>query len=312
MASDYWEQKFREADERAALLAEATVPELVAMYHATGGDIDAGSLCFEALQRRPHQDVRAAALKEMRARTVRRRRFAATLISISAHREDERETGIPLLMGLLDDSSPGVAASAMEALASIQIDASGRDHGHRLRAGVEGVPVEGWPPMQAVVDVRRLSNYAHHRSDRAREALARVCWLCGEPAALELLLLLTRDPDEYVRGCAADGLAHRLIAGGPMTGVRERLREMADHDPTSARFDALAALLELGDSEARGRVARELEAALNAGLRPHDRHQLLFPLYKDPSLVPDEVRERLTKAWCLNFAAPVPSEFAPS
>jgi acetolactate synthase regulatory subunit len=308
VASDYWEQQFREADERAALLAEATVAELIDIYHASGEDFDLSSICFGALQRRPSADVLAAATVERRARTVARRGFGATQISIAAHSAEQRAANLPLLMAMLEDRSSGVAARAMTAIQSVQTAASGAEFGRRLRTKPENVPAEGWPPMPAAVDLAALTAFVRHRSWDVRDALARVPWLCGEPEALDLLFTPSRDADRYVRGTAANMLGMRRITGGPLTGVLERLREMAATDVPDAKYDALASLVELGDIPARSQVVAELAEALDRGLRPFDRYQLVHLLYKEPSLVSDELRARLATEWCIDFQAQVPSE----
>ena len=93
--ADYWEERFRESDERAALLNEANARELVELYHASEQDFDLSSMCFEALQRRPHGEVFAEAEREGGARTATRRRFAASLYSLSTRSSKDRERTLP-------------------------------------------------------------------------------------------------------------------------------------------------------------------------------------------------------------------------
>ena len=308
MAEDYWERRFRESNERAVLLAEASIPELVEMYHVSGEDIDFGSMVFEALQRRPHADLLAAALVERRARTVKRRDFAASLISMATDSAAERQANLPLLMAMLRDRSPRVVSAALQAMHSIQVSASGHALGVRLRTRPEDVPVEGWPAMPTILDLDALELLAEHPSSEVRESLARAMWLCGDTRAAALLLKLTRDDNEYVRGTAAYVFGEFRIAGGPMDGVIERLWEIADTDPTGARFDALAALVELGDAVAKARIEPELTAALDAGLQQGARYQLISLLWKDKDLVSDQLKDRLAAEWRVNFRAQAPSE----
>ncbi len=307
MASDYWEQRFREADERAALLAEASIPELVEMYHVSGEDMDLGSMIFKALQRRPPAELLATALVERRARTVKRRDFAASLISMATDSAEDRQASLPLLMPMLRDRSPRVVSAALQSLHLIQVSASGDAFEVRLRTRPEGVPVEGWTSMPTVLDLDALGPLAEHVSFEVRESLARAMWLCGDARAAALLLKLTRDENEHVRGTAAYVFGEFRIAGGPMDGVIERLWEMADTDPTDARFDALASLVDLGDVEAKARVEPELTAALGAGLRPSARYQLVSLLWDDKDLVSDALKDRLATEWRVNFRAQAPS-----
>jgi hypothetical protein len=305
---DYWERQFRESDARAALLSEATTGELVELHYASHDDCDLGSMCFAALQRRARTEVRAEALRERRASTVSRRAFAASLLSMATRSAPERASNLPLIMAMLRDRSPRVVDAAMQALHIIQVSASGDELGRRLRTRPADVPAEGWQPMPGVIDIEALASFATHRSPDVRTSLARAMWLCGEPSSLDLLLRLTRDIDPYVRGTAADMLGSQRLVGGPMTGVLERLREMADSDPSEARFDAIASLVDLGDEAAQARVAGELEVALDRGLPLVSRYQLVHLLYKEPALISKELQARLANEWRVNFAARVPSE----
>lgn len=306
---DFWQRRFREADERAALLAEATVPELVEIYLVSGRDFELGSMCFQALQRRPHSELLTAALSERRAKKVARRDFAASLLSLATRTAEERAANLPVLMGMLKDRSTRVVTAALEAMHLIQTSASGHAFGVRLRAGLADVPPQGWPPMPTVLDLDELAALAGHRSARVRESLGRAMWLCGDARAVAILLRLTHDEDEFVRGQGAYALGELKIAGGPLSGVVERLWEMADGDTSNARFDALASLVDLGDTRAEARVEPELRAALDAGLHHGARYQLVHLLWKRPNLVSEPLRARLESQWKVNFGAHVPSQF---
>src|SRR5688500_4649243 len=100
---DYWQRQFREADERAALLQQATVPEIIDIYHASEQDFELGTMCFQALQRRPHEPLLNAAIVELQSHRRERRAFAASLIDLATETDSERSANVPLLMAMLKD-----------------------------------------------------------------------------------------------------------------------------------------------------------------------------------------------------------------
>lgn len=310
---DYWQQQFREARERAALLAEASVPELVELHHAAGPDFDLGSVCFEALQRRPRPELLAAGLRERRAKTVRRREFAATLIDLSIDSEAERVANLPYLIEMLRDRSPRVVGSVLSALELVQSGATSREQTRRIRAGEAGTPKRGWPPLPAAVPITDLTALATHREPWVRMALAGVPALCGERSALDLLMFLSRDSDSTVRAAAAHSVGMRRIAGGSQVGVRERLWEMYKTDPNRfANLAALEALLEYDPPATLPTVERVLGRALARGTSCRPYYTVTIGLFRHRDAIATALRERMTEQWQVKWDVPAPSLMLPA
>lgn len=310
MAEDYWTRQFQEANERAALLDEATVAELVEVYLASDTDFDLGSMCFEALQRGPHGDLLEAAEGELRSRRVARRALGVTLLDLATDSPEERDANTPRLMHALDDRSPKVVRYALDALSGIQMGASAREFGQRVNHA-RGEPRETWPPILAVFDLSPLRRFVTHRDSLIRMSLAHVYGQCGDTEATDLLLALSRDRDPAVRGAAARELGERRLIGGLTTECLGRLHEMAAGEASDPRYAAISALVRLAEPGANVLLEAALERAIESQPAVGDCHSLVLTLFRRPELISESLRERMASRWQVDFAAPAPSLMVP-
>jgi hypothetical protein len=310
MAEDYWTRQFREARERAALLDEATVAELVEVYLVSDTDFDLGSMCFEALQRRPHRDLLEATERELHSRRVARRALGLTLLDLATDSPEERDANIPRLMHALADRSPKVVRYALDALSSIQMGASGPEFEKRVNYA-RGEPREAWPPIVAVFDLSPLRRFVTHRDSLIRMSLAHVYGQCGDTEATDLLLALSRDRDPVVRGSAADELGQRRLIGGLTTECLGRLHEMAAEEASGPRYAAISALVTLAEPGANVLLQAALDRVIDSQPAVGDCHSLVLTLFRRPELISESLRERMTSHWRVDFAAPAPSLMVP-
>src|SRR3990172_7597400 len=171
MAEDYWTRQFQEANERAALLDEATVAELVEVYLASDTDFDLGSMCLEALQRRPKRDVRRAGWRGLRTRDLQRRRFAVELVSMGGDGARHRRWLLPLFVRLLRDSEPAVVEAALSAIEAATLRANSSELGARIRAQGDALYSAAWEhdPLPDVVAAEELAPLIHHRDSGVRD-----------------------------------------------------------------------------------------------------------------------------------------------
>lgn len=296
MASDYWQQRFREADERAALLAEATVPELVAMYHASGEDIDASSLRVEALQRRPHRDVRRTAWRELRASFPARRAFAVTLLSLSCRTTAHRRSLSRVFVALLHDQDSGVVRASLHAIDSQTVRANDRQFGARIIEQGDALYSDAWTdhPLPDLVPAQELAFLIHHQDAEVRNVLAHSFGCTGTLEATAILLALTWDTDLDVRAHAAFQLGRRYVGGSIEEPVR-RLCELCESPFRYIRACAITALVELGQHRAAPLIETELLGALESG----ESRMCVWPLRhlvsRKPHLVSEQMRELLRK-----------------
>jgi hypothetical protein len=197
---DYWEQQFRAADERAALLAEASVPELVELYLVSHEDWEFGSMVFEALQRRPKAGVRAAGWRELESPTSKRRAFGVRLLSMHDQTQDDLQILIPVFVRLLRDPDVDVVCHSLSAIGSAQLQFVSEVFTQRVRSLPDDRYNPAWEdsPLPSVVDLGVMAPLICHSNPEVRNSVPHSLQFCGEVDATAILLGRTWDSDEDV------------------------------------------------------------------------------------------------------------------
>lgn len=299
---EFWQRQFREADERAALLSEASVAEIVELYHACGDDFDVdfdlGSICFEALQRRPGGDVRAAGWQQLAADASDRRRFGVTLLSVSARTLEDAQQLSPVYVGLLTDGDPEVIQSSLEAISSAQLQLVSEVLTDRVRSTDVNTYNPKWEsdPLPSVLDLAQIAPLICHDDPKVRDFVSHSVRWCGDLDATAILLGLTLDSDTDVRAHAALALGREFV-GGPIGPSVERLNELAGDDSPYMRACAITALVELGQVQAEALVEAELRAHYEAKRPGTCVWPLTHLASRRPGLISDELKEMLRARW---------------
>ncbi|MCB9742369.1 MAG: HEAT repeat domain-containing protein [Alphaproteobacteria bacterium] len=229
-------------------------------------DIDVRRSAASALGHHPGPEVREALVAALSDENSFVRRWAAR--GLGALRDP---AAIPALRQAAQEPTTLVAEAAAEAL---------------TRLGEPTRPPRFHPPARPTSEAE-LQAMIQHEDATVRKDVGK--FLAGRPEAAEALLQLAQDPDSEVRKSAVEALSYHPAHARYLT------RFLSDPDPDTlvsaimgvARTrvgdpEALAALLDHGDSEVRLRAAEALTALHAASPLPEGPAARLAALIRDP------------------------------